>query len=499
MSPRNVANKFRFLEGNKANTTNYEGFPAWKQPLEDQYFQLLTMEMFGNTFYAKEEDRLKIGLGVVKKFTDENPQVAAEIAMKARNQYYMRTFPILASAYLSTKDEIELASFLSNIIRTPRDAIQFIDLCRSGVIPDRNGLGRKVKRALNVIFTRWIHNKGEFYATKYKNQLQLIAKLTHPKVDNPVLDYIFEKGSFHTKEYPMLAAFEAIKQGLHTPEDIAKIIEKHRLDWNTLKGMFKPTPAIWKAFVKNMSAIALIKNIASTERHLGSDETLKLLRERLTVKALQKGKVLPLRIMQAYCMVQDMDIKRFLGTLANDYAREYKMDNLGRVVICPDISGSMTNMANDRFSFGEMAGMFSGVLARACPDSIMMPWSTQVFDRQFPMDDLRWRDTVYMYDYCKNANGGGTAMCAPVDELIKRKIKIDTFVLLTDAEEWVRHNWIDSWKRYLREINPKAKAILIRSDSYIYSQPYDPIVATSHNIYQMYGYSDQVFKLMTLI
>ena len=116
MSPRNVANKFRFLEGNKANTTNYEGFPAWKQPLEDQYFQLLTMEMFGNTFYAKEEDRLKIGLGVVKKFTDENPQVAAEIAMKARNQYYMRTFPILASAYLSTKDEIELPSFLSNII-----------------------------------------------------------------------------------------------------------------------------------------------------------------------------------------------------------------------------------------------------------------------------------------------------------------------------------------------------------------------------------------------
>ena len=299
MSPRNVANKFRFLEGIKANTTNYEGFPAWEQPLVDQYFQLLTMEMFGNTYYANEEDRLKIGLGVVKAFTEKNPQVAAEIAMKARNEYYMRTFPILASAYLSTKDIVNLDTFLSNIIRTPRDAIQFIDLCRSGVIPDRKGLGRKVKRALNLIFTRWVYNKGEFYATKYKNQLRLIAKLTHPKIDNPIVDYIFEKGSFETNEYPMLAAFEAIKQGLFNEEGIAMTITKHRLDWNMLKGMVKPTPAIWKAFVKNMSAIALIKNIASTERHIGSEETLKILRERLTVEVLQKGKVLPLRIIQA--------------------------------------------------------------------------------------------------------------------------------------------------------------------------------------------------------
>ena len=498
MSPRNVANNFRFLEGKKADGVNYAGFPAWKQPLEDQFFQLLAMEMFGNTFYAKEEERLKIGLGVVKQFTDQNPKKAAEIAVKARNDYYMRTFPILASAFLSTKLD-SLNEFLPQIVQTPRDAIQFIDLCRSGVIPDRNGLGRKVKTALNKILTQWIYNKGEFYATKYKNQLELISKLTHPKIDSPILDYIFEHGSISCNEYPMICALMAIKQGLYNDKHMAEVIAKYRLDWNTLKGMVKPTPEVWKSFVKNMSAIALIKNIASTEKHLGSDETLKILRERLTIEALNKGKVLPLRIMQAYCMVNDADIKRFLGTLANDYARQYKMDNLGKVVICPDVSGSMTERVNDKFSFGEMAGMFAGILARACPNSIMMPWSTRVYDREFPMNDPSWRDTVYMYKFCKGADGGGTAMYAPVEELIRRREKIDTLVLLTDKEEWVRHNWINYWKEYLRKINPKAKAILIRADSYISTQPYAPEIATSHNIYQMYGYSDQVFKLMTLI
>ena len=89
--------------------------------------------------------------------------------------------------------------------------------------------------------------------------------------------------------------------------------------------------------------------------------------------------------------------------------------------------------------------------------------------------------------------------CLSLNDLFADLIKIDTLILLTDNEEWVNHNWIDYWIPYLQNINREAKAILIRADSYISHQPYPPEVAMKANIFQMYGYSDQVFKLLTMI
>jgi len=484
------------------NAINYEKFPTWEQSLQDMYTQLLYTEMFGNTFYADEKQRLKTGVGVIDEFTKKEPILAAQIAVKARSEYYMRTMPIVALVYLSNYLEKEqFDATFKQIIFTPRDAIQFIDIARSGVA--RKGLGRKLKRNLNIVLADWLVKKGEFYATKYKNQLELIAKLTHLKTENPIMDYVFdneEKFVSHVQSYPMINALEQIKLGGLTEEQIIDFITKNRLDWNTLKGAVKPTPKIWKTFMDNMSAIALIKNIASSERHLGDpDAVLDFLRKNLTVESLRRGKVLPLRLMQAFKMTSFPDTKRYLGMIANDYSKLYDLSNLGFVAICPDVSGSMTDAYNKSFQYSEMAGMFAGILARACKQCAMIPWDTRVYQQLFPEKDPKWKDVVYMYNYCRNANGGGTNMNLPIDWLRERRIKVDTFVLLTDKEEWAGKGWIHSWLPYIQDINPHAKAVLIRSDSYIRHQPYPPDVAMKANIYQMYGYTDQVFKILSML
>ena len=489
-----LRNKFEYLNKPKPNTRNLENFPAWNQPLEAQYTQLLTSEMFGNTYYAKEEDRLKLGVKVIADFVAENPTRAAEIAIVARKDYYMRTMPILATVFISTTKYEGFPALFKAVIWTPRDAIQFIDLCRSGVA--RKGLGRKIKKAFEGLIGMWMEKKGGFYATKYKNQIQTITKLVHPKIDSTPLDYIMEKEGIEWLP-ATIAALKEIKSGELSESQVIDRIVKHRLDWNALKGVMKPSAAMWKTFLNNMSAIALIKNVATAERHLLADEVLDILRKRLTVEFLQKGHVLPIRLMQAYKMADVQDTKRYLGMIANDYARQYDLSNLGLVAICPDISGSMTGMANKRFSYAEMAGMFAGVLAKACKNSVMLPWATSVF--RAPQNSQEWRDVVYMYDYCRKANGGGTAMYMPIEYLLVNNIKVDTFVLLTDTEEWVRSNWFDYWLRYLQKVNRNAKAFLIRSDSYINSQPYPPETAVKYNIYQMYGYSDHAFKLLSQI
>jgi len=491
MSPKDVGLKFKYLNTPNPNTKNYANFPAWEKNIEDMFLQLLATEMFGNTYYANEEERLKLGIGVIDAFTKAEPKRAAEITKDARNKYYMRTLPILATVYLSNYlDKEDFDSLFKTVVRTPRDAIQFIDLCRSGVI--RKGLGRKIKRNLNTTLLNWLQYKGEFYATKYKNQLELIAKLSHPKTESPIMDYVFDK-EINLEQFPMIAALKSLNVRGKTwkDSDIIDLIKKHRLDWNTLKGSFpNPSADMWEAYMNNMSAIALIKNIASSERHLKDpDRVLDYLRKNLTIDKLKKGKVLPLRLMQAYKMSSFPDTKRFLGMLANNYSKEYNLSNLGFVAICPDTSGSMRNVSNNKFSYAELAGMFAGVLARACKESCMIPWATTTYQHKFPLNDPKWRDVIYMYDYCRNANGGGTNMDLPIRYLLEKRIKVDTFVLLTDAAEWAGSGWLKMWQEYLKRINPNAKAFLVRSDSYIFHQPYPPETAVRDHIYQMFGYS----------
>jgi 60 kDa SS-A/Ro ribonucleoprotein len=185
--------------------------------------------------------------------------------------------------------------------------------------------------------------------------------------------------------------------------------------------------------------------------------------------------------------------------LANEYSKQYDLSNLGFVAICPDVSGSMTGESNGKFSYAELAGMFAGVLARSCKNSCVIPWDTSIYASNFPQSDPKWRDVIYMYNYCRNASGGGTNMDLPIRYLLERRIKVDTFVLLTDQEEWAGHGWLKWWQEYLKRINPNAKAFLVRADAYIRHQPYPPETAIRDNIYQMMGYSDQVFKIMSMI
>lgn len=485
--------KFEFLGVPKPNARNLAGGKAWKQPLDAMYEQLLKTEMFGNTYYASEEKRLELGVKVIADFVDQDVNKAASIAIEARNAFYMRTLPILATVFISTKDYEGFENLFNSVIRTPRDAIQFIDLCRAGLI--RKGLGRKIKKTLGLLLESWLKRKGEFYATKYKNQLQTITKLTHPKIRSIILDYVMEKEGIEWLPESIIAVNEIKKKDL-TEADVIDRIIKYRLDWNALKGVMKPTPAMWEVFLNNMSAIALIKNIATAQRHLGIDGTLEILRNRLTVDFLEKGKVLPIRLMQAYKMSPGLDIQRYLGMLANDYSRKYNMSNLGKVAICPDISGSMVDSYNKNFSYAEMAGMFAGVIARATKDPVLVPWCNYI---NLPsVKKETWQDVVWMYDTCRTASGGGTIMELPVLHLIQNHIEVDTFILLTDKEEWGQ-GWLQAWREYLQRVNRNAKAILIRSDAYIYHGPFPPEMATKFNIYQMYGYSDQVFKLLTQI
>ena len=91
--------------------------------------------------------------------------------------------------------------------------------------------------------------------------------------------------------------------------------------------------------------------------------------------------------------------------------------------------------------------------------------------------------------------GGGTYLEAPLKEMLRRDIRVDNALFITDTMEWGK-GWLGYWKQYRRR-NPHARAFLLRLDSYR-TQCFPPDEAEALGIHQIFGWSDAVVDYMRL-
>jgi uncharacterized protein with von Willebrand factor type A (vWA) domain len=227
-------------------------------------------------------------------------------------------------------------------------------------------------------------------------------------------------------------------------------------------------------------------------------ENIQYLKERLTAEKLSKAKVLPFRLVIAYMNIDKhhpgaMDVMSILSAATDSYIEKYDFGSWkGRWAICPDVSASMTWICSSPKPC-EVAGMFSGVLYKGLEDSILLPWDNYVRTKYVKPKSS---STIDIAEAIANACGGGTHMEAPLKYLIDNSIEKDYILYITDNIEW-GEGWLKYWIKYKKQINSKAKAIIIRVDSYT-SKPYDPASAEKYDIYDVYGWSDNVFKWIEL-
>ncbi|MBD3350294.1 MAG: TROVE domain-containing protein [Candidatus Lokiarchaeota archaeon] len=512
-----------------ADAVNLEDFPCWSKSKKEIFEQLMFTGGFYNIYYMNETEMIRNCIKVVSAYTADNPVSAAKLAINGRKRGFMRSLPILAVSFLShtQNQQVKKKAFVDafrGIIITPRDLIDFIDITRGF-----RGLGRMIKREINRYIKNVLKSRyAEFYAMKYKRHLSIAIKLAHPKSNNPLVDYILNKVSIDDIDnslYPQLYAFEEYKSK-ETPDinDYVNLIERFKLEMQTLIGTHKPTERIWEALIPQMSAMQLIKNLASLERHIGGNKLTSIIKNQLSIERLNKGRVLPFRILQAYKMLKYWKLKRILGNIADDYAIQYDWSNLGKVCIAPDISASMGCRIAQRKVIGhnkykkirqvipsEIAGIMTGILALGLPDSILLPWDQVAFQLK-----KRNKDSVYLQvernrkiqkkkrkvrysvtsiaNFIFNATGCGTFMEAPIEYLLKDQINVDTCILITDSEEWGL-GLLNTWIKYLNFVNKTANLVLIRIDPYP-TNPFQPDKASDYNITQIYGWSTRVFRIL---
>ena len=440
---------------------------------------------------ATQMELMQEGIDLLERFDDA--EYLAETIVKARNGGFMRPAPILALVHLSKKDLSFFKEIFSDIVQTGTDLAQFLDFCRS-----IRGLGRGIKYTIH----KWLKEKiTEFYAIKYGNELVDAIRLSRPaetifdKEKQIILDYLMKNPEVKKEELPTkIKAFERLKRTTDENE-ILQLIEEGRLDYSVVVGIIKPTPNIWIRLTEQMGTFALLRHLATFERH-GVLKTLsKLITKRLTVGNLEKAKIFPFRIYEAYLKINDTKTKQRLANLLDQYIMKYDSSYMGRVAICPDVSGSMTmQIRKAAYTPATIAGMLAGILYKALRNSVLLPWDDQV---QLKLVQHKNAPVLTHIKTISNAKGGGTFMEAPIQYLIDRKEVADVVILITDSEEWGT-GWLKAWRTYKKQINPKAKAFLIRVDPY-HTNPFSPEIADKSDIYQIYGWCDSVIKYIEFI
>lgn len=495
---------------------NRAGAPSFYRDLKEQVVQILITQTLSNTFYASAQELGQEAMEVLLKARSECPEFLAKALVYARNKGLLRTMPVLGLAVLSGSRQAKehfLAVF-NQVVRTPDDLRTFVVLCKSGVIPGRNGLGGMTRDAV----ASWLENLSEYHAVKYGSAasreitLRDILRLAHPKPQNEALAERFGylvKGKEGLRESvalnPQIRALEALKKAT-TEEETLNLIRQGKLPFEVVLPSVKATsPAIWSALLHNAPYFNLLRNLVTFTRHgvFQNEEEVGYAVTRLTDPvAVQRSKVMPFRFFQAwqqYCQTDNQDSRISNALRAALELSFVNLPSLGSrtVAIGTDVSGSMSSLVSERSSASciDIAGIFTGALLKRTEGRVIpLPFDTDVH-----LDaGLSGRDEILTTcDKISRMCGGGTAIGAPMEHLLRQAISVDVFIGITDNEDWAyghgyscSGSFLDLWRSYRQQVNSQARAYLLTIASYR-----DAVAPQGEEgVRFIYGWSDSVPK-----
>ena len=491
----------------EATKRNKEGFPAFERTLEEDTLAVLLTNTLSDTFYVGERELAKETVDVLSRMGDRDPEFLAKALVHARSEGLMRLAPIVGLAVLSVKDRGARKDLFRRafprVVRTPDDLREFVALCRSGTI--RKGLGGEARDAVK----RWLQGLTPYHAVKYGSArsegvtLRDILRMAHPRPVNRAQEELFgwlvkgwkAIGPEPSPTNPTVWAFERVKRAADEAE-VVRLVRAHRLTWEVVvPSVRKMTPAIWRALLEEMPYMALLRNLATMDRH-GVFRDRAVVREvagRLADPArVKRSKQLPFRFFNAYhAFGGDQAIREALAT-----ALEASFENAprlrGRVCVANDVSGSMSGRPAKQSAarYCDIAGLLAAALFKRCDDVVLLPFNDQVCRAS-----VSRRSTVMDLATAIGRAEGGTDLGAPIRHLRERKDPVDVFIGVTDTEDWAGRGFLREWEAYKAKVSPHARAFLIAISPY---RDWNAPVGVP-DVRFVLGWSDAVLRYIPLV
>jgi 60 kDa SS-A/Ro ribonucleoprotein len=473
------------IGGGKSKTRNFENEMA---------MIVLNSMLAGDTYYETDENKLNR----IKKYirenlsNEENAKFVAKAMIYGRKEGYLRSISHLLAFLLSenVKKQPFVRKSIEKMIIRPDDMTEIVALWDkehpNKMIP--NSIRRAFKSVLeNALFDEYQFKK--YSQSKSKIKLKDIVKLTHPNPKKYADQNIFKK--IIEDKLPSIETAQTINTNLTEQERQKKYIEMIRN--------------------RKLGYMAMIKNLNKIFNYELNDEEKQIIFSALQdVNLIKKSKILPFRIVQAFLMIEKLNIDEFIKKEVKQILEnvidiivqdaDFFVDENEKVAILLDDSGSMTWGNNNKppFFIGKvMLGMILKKIKNK-DNVITYFWSDDC--RKMNLENKDVLDIVADY----NANGGGTLVSAPLKELLKTKTKVDKIFILTDMQMYDEDSWwgtggnsigevIDKYiEKYKKEINQNVEVIFWNLNSYEGGTPFD----NSKKIIEMNGYSDKMIEIL---
>ncbi|MDQ0038166.1 60 kDa SS-A/Ro ribonucleoprotein [Variovorax boronicumulans] len=480
-----------------ANVRNEAGGAAYALSPKHLLAQLAATGCLNNTFYAQAQDQLDAVLALAREV---DPVFVAKTAVYARRAGHMKDMPALLAATLAVRDVSLLAKVFDRVVDNGKMLRNFVQMLRSGAV-GRKSLGTRPKKLVQ----QWLleASEAQLLNASVGNTPSLadVVKMVHPKpaeawraawfawlIDRP---YALEALP------PVTQAFERFKRdrSLEVPDVPFQMLTALELDAQA-----------WAQIAQRGSWQMVRQNLNTFARHGVfelpglADAVAAKLRD---AQAVAKARVLPYQLMAAFTAT-GAEVPHVVKEALQD-AMELALANVpvfeGRVVVCPDVSGSMSSpvtghrgTATTSVRCIDVAALVAAAVLRRNADARVLPFETKVVSLK-----LNPRDSV-MTNAAKLAavGGGGTSCSAPLALLNKEKAKADLVVLVSDNESWADRArgrgtaTMQEWAAF-KERNPTARLVCIDIQPYATTQAQE-----RDDVLNIGGFSDEVFKLLAV-
>ncbi len=481
-----------------AHARNSENAPAYAFTAKHALAQYAVTGCLNATFYAGAAQQLETLLELAREV---QPAFIAQAAIYCRERGYMKDMPALLAAALSVQGQEYLPLVFERVIDNGKMLRNFVQIMRSGAV-GRKSLGTRPKKLIQA----WLNSASEKELLNASiggaPSLADVVKMVHPKPTEAWREAFFAwligKPFDVEKMPPITRAFETYKC------DRAEQIPDVPFQMLTALNL---TVADWARIAIQGSWQMVRMNLNTFARHgvFHIEGMADVIAAKLqNADAILKARAFPYQLLSAYKSAAEGEkgVPRIVREALHD-ALEISLVNVpaleGRVVVCPDVSGSMASAATGNRGSAtsavrciDVAALAAAAILRKNPDALVLP-----FENKVVYVDLNSRDTVLTNaQKLASIGGGGTNCSAPLALLNKKQIKADVVVLVSDNESWIdaKHNGatetLRQWEAF-KQRNPSAKLVCVDIQPNRTTQ-----AAERGDILNVGGFSDEVFKIL---
>ena len=481
----------------KTDTYNEAGGIAYTLTPKQQLAQLAATGCLNNTFYADAQSQLD---QVLKLAESLDAEFIAKTAVYARQKGFMKDMPALLLAVLAQKDVNMLARVFDQVVDNGKMLRNFAQIIRSGAV-GRKSFGNRPKKLMQTWLLTATEKQLLNAAIGNSPSLADVVKMVHPKPREAwrAAWFAWLIGKPYDREaLPLITrAFEDYKQSREGELPNVPFQMLTALDLNS---------GDWAQIARNGSWQQVRQNLNTFLRHevFAKSKNIKMVAEKLRDQtAIRRARVLPYQLLTAYQATSEQMPSEIREALQD--AMETAVQNVpairGKVVVCPDVSGSMHSpatgyrgSATTRTRCIDIAALVSAAMLRTNPQARVIP-----FEQITVNVKLNPRDSIMTNaEKLANIGGGGTACSAPLALLNREKADVDLVVIVSDNESWAddSQQWgattslMKEWN-ILKRRCPEAKLVCLDIQPYTKAQ-----ARNRQDILNIGGFSDQVFSLI---